>query len=556
MRWLLSVVIVLVMAGMTLSDGLPTYLPKVLSHEDTVLEDGEIVIIVTESGLPVGIGVGFNGKMVPLVDSRVTFAGTPDKMLDPTDYTIVLGGSAYRSGNSYQMFHPTTNTAPDFGTITITVNDPYEVKNVEFRTMGWEFSTAESYSEDGKSYILTATKDANFGIGLATSEVWITSVEAWVYDNSGRTNDIRGTKNYIDHPFAVDPSYALDDDYSQPLTWGGYKTIVAEDVSQWASHEATNRVMVRNGMRFDDGISLQQSFDISYKNNGFLKIQYRDSAGGLTKVISAENLDAYPCIVNFPDSNRAEVIWTTNGISGGSYVIQCSTNYPDGVWSNAVEVATNAAQDGYLSRTVINPFGENSYYPTYWRVMAVGVTVADPVLKTDLPFSASSYQVGGSPALFMSGAKVLKIQQRTSSGQGGGDLHPGAFTNRVLNTMVFNYIDGATTNQGGAMIPAGTYWIDFWATACDVDSHVACIIQDGTITNIMGSAGSCAPTEVGIQNQSFGSGIIVMTNTATLKLYHKIQQVNSVYAGGGYDGGYSTIGETNIFADMTIWKLN
>lgn len=365
----------------------PFFLPSIMRHESTSLEPYELVTIVNNSGDACGIK---SGDKV-LIDMDYTFSSTPTKQLDITEYTISINGSTTRSGNTYQMFTATTNRTADSGSIIITANAPYELKKVTFSHRGEQYTTSENYSSDRSVYTFTSTKVPTIGSSLIihTSEVYAISVDAWVYANQGRTNDCTETTTLIQHPFGVQSLYLNNREYNKPMTWGAYLTIVGDSVKNWSIYSATNRVNISNGMRIEDGINFQQSVDFSYKNNGFFSMIFRDSIGSNTSILATENLDPYPCIVNFPSSNTTEIIWSTNGISGGIFVIECSTNYPTG-WIPAIELITNIPPAiGYLSRTVRNPYGD-TYTTTYWRVHNTNATIGTPILKTDLSFSAKN----------------------------------------------------------------------------------------------------------------------------------------------------------------------
>jgi hypothetical protein len=383
------------LASTVFSQTASVYLPKVLPHEATIFNNGEVVVSFSEDGMPVGIKVGSCGLDggVDLIDRRHVFASTPVVRLDPTDYIIRLGGDAYASGKTYQMFPPTTNRSAAAGTITVIPNKPYQIKSVTVTSAGYFYTPSEAYEADRSSYTFTATKNPTSGgyYYMHTCEVVSVSVDAWIYPNAGRTNDCRETPTLISHPFTINPNYSSSQ-YNLPMTWGAYKTIADEVLTRWSNYDSTSRVDLLKGMRFEDGVNLQQSFDVSYKNNGFWSLNCRDSNGSNIVVLAAENLDVYPCIVNFPDSNTTEIVWTTNGISGGTFVVECTTNYPNN-WTTATELTTNVPpMEGYLARTVVNPFGDTQW-TTYWRVRNADATVGTPMLRTDLPFHAPSIVV-------------------------------------------------------------------------------------------------------------------------------------------------------------------
>ena len=64
-----------------------------------------------------------------------------------------------------------------------------------------------------------------------------------------------------------------------------------------------------------------------------------------------------------------------------------------------------------------------------------------------------------SATVTLSSYPVLVAQEEQTSGTNGGTASLSAWTTRVLNTLVYNGISGASLSSNQITLPTGTYWI-------------------------------------------------------------------------------------------------
>lgn len=149
-------------------------------------------------------------------------------------------------------------------------------------------------------------------------------------------------------------------------------------------------------------------------------------------------------------------------------------------------------------------------------------------------------------------ADVLQIHEEVTAAQ-GGTFTSGAWRARNLNTVKTNQIDGASLASKQITLPAGTYWIEGTAPACQVSVHIVRLYD---ITNsaelLFGTLEYDSTASAYQQSASTCKGLITLTGETVLELQHRCYTTRADYG----MGVNADIGQTvNIYATLTVRKL-
>lgn len=346
------------------------FAPKVGPHETPVLEDGEIAVVVYPDGEPIGVRVG-DGSATGgrwLYDARAAVKKSPINPASESDFTVTLGGSAYWTNGLVSMFPPSVVYAAVSGVVTVRlVSADQRIKDVRPASVGTDYSLVTKVSAAGDYAVITAHPNdpPYFGGTAPTKECYVERFEMDVYADRasvGATQDFRGYVLLVPYP---EKTRSTNNESFYPVTMGWYSQNVQTAVAQFSDHPAAAKLVLRNGMQLDDGISMQQRFQWTYRPNGFLSLDHVSDSR--TPVMSVEAIDPWPWIVAPPTGNVFTLQWTTNGIAG-QWAIQTAAS-ASGPWTNALILATNTAPPGYASMTASNRLTATA---AFCRVVAVG----------------------------------------------------------------------------------------------------------------------------------------------------------------------------------------
>lgn len=149
--------------------------------------------------------------------------------------------------------------------------------------------------------------------------------------------------------------------------------------------------------------------------------------------------------------------------------------------------------------------------------------------------------------------KLLHIQHQETSGTAGGAAATATIQTRVLNTVLTNEITGSSLLTNQITLPAGTYFIEAWSVASYVDGHKAYLYNvSDTSYDMIGSSEETGQGAEFVQTRSSISGRFTI---ASSKVYQVRHETESSRATDGL-GRPSSFGETEVYADVKIWKVD
>ena len=161
-----------------------------------------------------------------------------------------------------------------------------------------------------------------------------------------------------------------------------------------------------------------------------------------------------------------------------------------------------------------------------------------------------------SPSNLLGAGGVLVVRDEKPSGTAGGDLLTGAWRTRTLNTVPTNTISGASVATNQITLPTGTYYIVSSAPGFIVGNHKLRLRNVTASANLI--VGQSNYTGTDITNPTYVcapallDGVFALTASSAIELQH--------YAGtgraGNGAGANSSVGEVEVFAQVTIFKLS
>lgn len=149
--------------------------------------------------------------------------------------------------------------------------------------------------------------------------------------------------------------------------------------------------------------------------------------------------------------------------------------------------------------------------------------------------------------------RFIHVQDQQTAGTNGGSSTSGSFETRVLNTVVYNGITGATLAANAVSLPAGTYFIDATAPANEAQGHVARLFDVTNTAVILNGTSEYAAAGAGAswtQSSSRIRGRFTLAGTVSVRIEH---QVASSQGNDGYGRPHGF--NIEIYTDAMIWKV-
>ncbi|GJM01973.1 MAG: hypothetical protein DHS20C08_04740 [Rhodomicrobium sp.] len=146
---------------------------------------------------------------------------------------------------------------------------------------------------------------------------------------------------------------------------------------------------------------------------------------------------------------------------------------------------------------------------------------------------------------------VLHLLDQKSLGTHGGTFTAGADQTRALGIEVRNEIPGASSGSNQVTLPAGTYSVEGFATAYQVNAHRAFLYNVTDAAEEL--AGSAAYTHTGsaTSTKSFIDGYITIASEKVFELRHRCAATQATYG----MGTRSQFG-TEIYANLKFTKVS
>nr|WP_315401796.1 hypothetical protein [uncultured Duganella sp.] len=177
-----------------------------------------------------------------------------------------------------------------------------------------------------------------------------------------------------------------------------------------------------------------------------------------------------------------------------------------------------------------------SNFKTYRR-RTNGAGTTDPSLDT------TNWQLISSGAL----PRLHVQEQRAANTQSATILTANSWSQRILNTQVFNSIAGSSLGSDTIILPPGTYQCDISAPTLNSSGHRLRLYNVTAASNlIMGLSHYTFSTNV--TERAFLKGRFTLTATSTLRIDH-FSQANT------YGGSSSGSGAAEIYTDAVFEQL-
>lgn len=170
--------------------------------------------------------------------------------------------------------------------------------------------------------------------------------------------------------------------------------------------------------------------------------------------------------------------------------------------------------------------------------------VDDPTLRPYLEITYIGGAVSGCPT-------TLIVTDKKANGTNGGDFSTGAWRTRVLNTIDYNGIGGASLASNRITLPAGTYLIEASAPAFGVTRHKIKLRDiTNSIDTIIGSSEYAYYTYNGANRSHLIGSFIILTATV-FEIQHYCEVSVNTY---GF-GVASSFGVVEVYTQVKITRI-
>lgn len=248
-----------------------------------------------------------------------------------------------------------------------------------------------------------------------------------------------------------------------------------------------------------------------------------------------------------PPSSGTGNIWVTNWAAG------TVASIPSDGSVTTIKIANGAVTSAKLSPAIITEFPTITVLqdPDLFAIAddddsgnTKNITWAD--VKLGLPTAP--------PDTFAT--ELFHVQDQRSNGVAGDTPASGANQNtRTLNTVLTNEISGASLGSNQITLPVGTYYIDAWGS-CTRNAN-----NKGRLRNVT----DASTTLVGSSEFSNGSASTPRQETIEVKIHGRFtlpgtkvlefEHYSTSTVGTRSFGTAATSGDTELYADVRIWKI-
>lgn len=174
------------------------------------------------------------------------------------------------------------------------------------------------------------------------------------------------------------------------------------------------------------------------------------------------------------------------------------------------------------------------YDGTQWRVLAGGTSLA-----------AAAFSV----------APDLMLRDEKSNGTNAGTFTSGSMVQRTLNTVLRNALAGASLSANRFTLQAGTYYVEWSAPACFVNTHqtrLYNVTDAAMVPNAQGTSERQDGTGASASNtRSFGAIYFTITTAKQFEVQH---QCALTLAGNGL-GSAAGLGIGEVYTIVNVWKV-
>ena len=146
------------------------------------------------------------------------------------------------------------------------------------------------------------------------------------------------------------------------------------------------------------------------------------------------------------------------------------------------------------------------------------------------------------------GANLLHVRDEKASGTAAGVFNSGDWRTRTLNTSKTNEIAGASLASNQITLPAGTYYIDAWASAWAVTQHKAKLRDTTNSANLVIGSSEWTNNSTGGVSDSIVKGRFTLAAQAVLELQHYCNSPANF-------GTPASMNVVEVYAEVLIWKV-
>jgi len=151
----------------------------------------------------------------------------------------------------------------------------------------------------------------------------------------------------------------------------------------------------------------------------------------------------------------------------------------------------------------------------------------------------------------LSGLALLYIEDQKPANTQGGTSVAGAWTQRVLNTVVTNSISGASLASNRITLPAGTYFVEASAPAYGSSRHKLKLYNYTDSTDILIGSSEQVYYGADVQTRSHVKGPFTLDAQHEVELRHRVEN-GFTAAGFGIE---SNMGVIEVYSQIEIRKI-
>ena len=185
----------------------------------------------------------------------------------------------------------------------------------------------------------------------------------------------------------------------------------------------------------------------------------------------------------------------------------------------------------------------------------IALTALDPLADGDLLYAVDD--PSGTPAerkvqvetvrAALGLPDIIHVREQYASGTAGPSAASATWNIRVLNTVVYNTITGASLASNRITLPAGTYRVHAHSGCHDIDRQQSALYNvTDTAIEVLGNSSLAQNSDLTMQHSTvFGQFTIAAEKVFELHLYSEVAKANGL-------GVAVSSGEVEVYAEVII----
>ena len=285
-----------------------------------------------------------------------------------------------------------------------------------------------------------------------------------------------------------------------------------------------------------------------------------DAASDTLSTITTTNLDDGSVLFIYPESGARTVIVGDEDGGAGQIHTADGNNFTMDEADKGLLLQRRGADWYEITRTYGTSLDDAR---TYLGLGTAAVLTAG-VANTNVPaMDATGYPAADGSQITNLGAYMgdyILIQDQKASGTAGGTFTQDAWQVRTLNTEVSDTGGCASVASNQVTLAAGTYYVNIYCPAVDVDSHRARLHETtSTLSDIYSINMRTPNSDTGLAiSAATIKGVVTISDanvTANQNIFEVQHYCQTTQASNGFGVEYAAIGAVEIYTTVELWRV-